>query len=223
MVSSCVCFCAVLLDTNATLSTSRVLRSLKTVLSFACFQNFALWSELLEQKAACVLVKSIGPKTPPRLVEHCVSGAFARGTPCVTLATFTRLVQFQSVFTTNAWECLVVDEAEILFSAASKAARACRELRSAHRIALVAQPFRKKMREFWTLFSYVQDDLLGVSDFGITFAFSYPVDVFISVIGQTGLCVFQERVASLHPQLSGEREKTPNRRGNLPGHCAGHR
>ena len=62
------------------------------------------------------------------------------------------------------WNRLVLDEAQAIKNSLSRAAKAVRQLRAGHRVALTGTPMENRLAELWSIMDFLNPGLLGSSE-----------------------------------------------------------
>lgn len=62
------------------------------------------------------------------------------------------------------WNRVVLDEAQAVKNSLSRAAKAVRRLRAAHRVALTGTPMENRLAELWSIMDFLNPGLLGSSE-----------------------------------------------------------
>lgn len=62
------------------------------------------------------------------------------------------------------WKRVVLDEAQAVKNSLSRAAKAVRQLRAAHRVALTGTPMENRLAELWSIMDFLNPGLLGSSE-----------------------------------------------------------
>lgn len=100
--------------------------------------------------------------------EALVEKASARD---VVITSYALLQRDVRRFTSRQWQTLVLDEAQFIKNAATKTARATRELQADWRLALSGTPLENHLGELWSLMRTISPGLLGTWDhFRVRFA-----------------------------------------------------
>lgn len=79
----------------------------------------------------------------------------------VVLTTYGLLRQDAGMLTTETWNTVILDEAQMIRNAESQVAQAAHQLRARFRIALTGTPIENRLSDLWSLFRYL---LPGASD-----------------------------------------------------------
>jgi SNF2 family DNA or RNA helicase len=134
----------------------------------------------LEGKALVVCPKSVVynwaaeiRKFRPHLKVHVFHGAKRKLDPKadVTLTTYAVLRLDSELLSKEAWDCIVLDEAQAIKNPSSQVAQAAYELKGQFRVALSGTPVENRLDELWSLFHFANRGLLGGrSDFDERYA-----------------------------------------------------
>lgn len=81
----------------------------------------------------------------------------------VVLTTYGTLRQDVQELQQRTFDYVILDEAQAIKNAQSQASKACRLLRSEHRLALTGTPVENHLGELWSLFEFLNPGLLGQS------------------------------------------------------------
>ncbi len=81
----------------------------------------------------------------------------------VCLTTYPLLVRDSAQLTAHAYHMLILDEAQTVKNASSKAAQMIRSLDTRHRLCLTGTPLENHLGELWSLFDFLMPGLLGNS------------------------------------------------------------
>ena len=82
----------------------------------------------------------------------------------VVLSTYALLHRDEAALLAVPWEAVVLDEAQNVKNAATKAARVARKLTARWRAALTGTPVENRLSELWSLFQFLNPGLLGSAD-----------------------------------------------------------
>lgn len=81
----------------------------------------------------------------------------------VVLTTYPLLWRDEAVLQAQPWHMLIVDEAQTIKNAASRAAASLRRLQARHRLCLTGTPLENHLGELWALFDFLMPGFLGDS------------------------------------------------------------
>ena len=79
----------------------------------------------------------------------------------VVLTTYGLLVRDAELLASRRWDVVALDEAQAIKNPDSQRARAARELRGRHRVALTGTPVENRLDELWSLLHFLVPGLLG--------------------------------------------------------------
>jgi superfamily II DNA or RNA helicase len=112
------------------------------------------WKREAERFAPGLSVLSLhGPRRAERFA------AIAGNDLCLT--TYPLLWRDQEILATHDYHLLILDEAQTIKNAASRAAQAVRQFRAAHRLCLTGTPLENHLGELWALFDFLMPGFLG--------------------------------------------------------------
>ncbi|WP_304458448.1 DEAD/DEAH box helicase [Alicyclobacillus sendaiensis] len=86
--------------------------------------------------------------------------AFA-GAADLVITTYGTLLRDREAFCRRAFDCVVIDEAQVVKNASTQQARALRALTSRHRVALTGTPVENRLDELWSLMDFLNPGYLG--------------------------------------------------------------
>lgn len=79
----------------------------------------------------------------------------------LVITTYGTLLRDVAAFHRRAFDCVAIDEAQVVKNASTKQARALRALASRHRIALTGTPVENRLDELWSLMEFLNPGYLG--------------------------------------------------------------
>jgi hypothetical protein len=79
----------------------------------------------------------------------------------VVLTTYGLLVRDVERLSTHEWDVVALDEAQSIKNPESRRARAARQLRAVHRVALTGTPVENRLDELWSVMEFLVPSLLG--------------------------------------------------------------
>ncbi|MDQ3699637.1 MAG: DEAD/DEAH box helicase, partial [Chloroflexota bacterium] len=82
----------------------------------------------------------------------------------VVISTYALLHRDEAALTAVEWGAVVLDEAQNVKNAATKAAQAARALRSRWRVALTGTPVENHLSELWSIFQFLNPGYLGTAE-----------------------------------------------------------
>nr|MBA2320489.1 hypothetical protein [Deltaproteobacteria bacterium] len=98
--------------------------------------------------------------TPLRAILYHGADREPWGPAAVVVPTY-GLLRRDTALRARRWTWAVLDEAQAIKQPGSKVARAARELRAIHRLALTGTPVENDLTELWSLFAFLQPGYLG--------------------------------------------------------------
>ncbi len=110
--------------------------------------------------------------TPTHTASDPRSGP-SRGRPTLLIANYAQLRLQPDWFKAQAWDAVVLDEAQFVKNPSSQTAVIARSLRAAHRLALTGTPIENRLLDLWSLFAFAQPGLLGAQ---ASFRRQYPAE-----------------------------------------------
>ncbi|MEO5961684.1 MAG: DEAD/DEAH box helicase, partial [Opitutaceae bacterium] len=87
--------------------------------------------------------------------------AAAKGDPLIVVANYTQLRLNEKFFKAQAWDAVILDEAQFIKNPSSKVAHIARDLRGEHRLVLTGTPIENRLLDLWSLFAFALPGLLG--------------------------------------------------------------
>jgi SNF2 family DNA or RNA helicase len=81
--------------------------------------------------------------------------------PDVLVTTYETLRRDMGVLQNQAWDYVILDEAQKVKNPITDTARACRQLLARHRLAVTGTPIENKLDELWALFDFLMPGYLG--------------------------------------------------------------
>ena len=81
--------------------------------------------------------------------------------PAILVANYAQLRINATWFKQQAWDAVILDEAQFIKNPLSQTASIARSIPSAHRLALTGTPIENRLLDLWSLFAFVQPGLLG--------------------------------------------------------------
>ena len=89
----------------------------------------------------------------------------------VLLTSYALLTRDKKLFGERTWKLIILDEAQQIKNPQSKVSRFCAKLESQGRLILTGTPVENRLQDLWTLFRFLQPELLGSRRrFGARFA-----------------------------------------------------
>ncbi|MHB8586713.1 MAG: SNF2-related protein [Thermoplasmatota archaeon] len=82
----------------------------------------------------------------------------------IVVTTYGVLVRDETTLGRVAWDTVVLDEAQNVKNHETRAWRAARQLRAAHRIAMTGTPVENRLAELWSIFEFLNPGYLGTRD-----------------------------------------------------------
>ncbi|HYY89284.1 MAG TPA: DEAD/DEAH box helicase, partial [Chloroflexota bacterium] len=82
----------------------------------------------------------------------------------VVLSTYALLHRDEASLTAVAWDGLVLDEAQNIKNASTRAAQAARAIRSRWRVALTGTPVENRLADLWSIFQVINPGYLGAAE-----------------------------------------------------------
>ncbi|WP_367306584.1 DEAD/DEAH box helicase [Alicyclobacillus acidocaldarius] len=79
----------------------------------------------------------------------------------LVITTYGTLLRDGEAFRRHAFDCVAIDEAQVVKNASTKQARALRAVASRHRIALTGTPVENRLDELWSLMDFLNPGYLG--------------------------------------------------------------
>ncbi|AEJ42973.1 DEAD/DEAH box helicase [Alicyclobacillus acidocaldarius] len=79
----------------------------------------------------------------------------------LVITTYGTLLRDGEVFRRRAFDCVTIDEAQVVKNASTQQARALRALTSRHRVALTGTPVENRLDELWSLMDFLNPGYLG--------------------------------------------------------------
>lgn len=113
-----------------------------------------VWAKEVEIHSTALKIAIFDPEI------HTVAGWQVDGTD-ILVANYSQLRIRKDIFHKIKWTVTVLDEAQYIKNPTSQTAKAARDLKSEHRIALTGTPVENKATDLWSIFSYAMPGLLG--------------------------------------------------------------
>ncbi|EDY82556.1 SNF2 family N-terminal domain protein [Verrucomicrobiia bacterium DG1235] len=113
-----------------------------------------VWHKEVEIHSSLLKISIFDPDT------HTVAGWQLDGTD-ILVANYSQLRIRRDLFHKVKWTVTILDEAQYIKNPTSQTAKAARDLKSEHRIALTGTPVENKATDLWSIFSYAMPGLLG--------------------------------------------------------------
>ena len=89
----------------------------------------------------------------------------------VLLTSYALITRDRKLFLDRTWQMIILDEAQQIKNPSSKISRLCSKLESEGRLILTGTPVENRLQDLWTLFRFLQPELLGSKrKFGSRFA-----------------------------------------------------
>jgi len=79
----------------------------------------------------------------------------------ILLTSYALLTRDRKLFSERKWQIVILDEAQQIKNPASKISRLCAQLESEGRLILTGTPVENRLQDLWTLFRFLQPELLG--------------------------------------------------------------
>jgi SNF2 family DNA or RNA helicase len=100
-----------------------------------------------------------------------VASASAEDGPAVLITSYDLMKRDVEAYVQQDFHCVVLDEAQYIKNAGTKAAKAAKELPASVRFALTGTPIENRLSELWSIFDFLMPGVLGSSEaFGRRFA-----------------------------------------------------
>ncbi len=93
----------------------------------------------------------------------------------LVVTTYATAVRDIDDLTSYDWERVVLDEAQAIKNSLSRSAKAARQLRAGHRVALTGTPVENRLAELWSIMEFLNPGMLGSSELFRT-RYAIPVE-----------------------------------------------
>jgi len=100
-----------------------------------------------------------------------IASAAADGAPDVLITSYDLMKRDVTAYAQGDFSCVVLDEAQYIKNASTKAAKAAKQLPASVRFALTGTPIENRLSELWSIFDFLMPGVLGSAEsFGRRFA-----------------------------------------------------